>query len=172
MEKKVYELNFRGRKLSVELGEVAKQAQGACIVKYEDTDAGTAEQRVYKNGAATQKQAVNITFNNGSGSKSDNTVRTANTGNTTNNKKAANTNTKGASCTGKNKQDSVQGSKVVNNTDKANSNTDSVSGTAISGGGVSQDQETESDDTVGGNAISGGGAPQDQEMDQEIGMIN
>ncbi|MBP5342749.1 polyribonucleotide nucleotidyltransferase [bacterium] len=37
MEKKVYELNFRGRKLSVELGEVAKQAQGACIVKYEDT---------------------------------------------------------------------------------------------------------------------------------------
>ena len=38
MEKKVYELNFRGRKLSVELGEVAKQAQGACIVKYEDTE--------------------------------------------------------------------------------------------------------------------------------------
>ena len=137
-------------------------------VKYEDTDAGTAEQRVYKNGAATQKQAVNITFNNGSGSKSDNSVRTANTGNTTNNKKAANTNTKGASCTGKSKQDSVHGSKVVDNTDKANSNTDSVSGNAISGGGVSQDQETESDDTVGGNAISGGGAPQDQEMDQEM----
>ncbi len=38
MEKKVYELNFRGRKLSVELNEVAKQAQGACIVKYEDTE--------------------------------------------------------------------------------------------------------------------------------------
>ena len=38
MEKKIYELNFRGRKLSVELNEVAKQAQGACIVKYEDTE--------------------------------------------------------------------------------------------------------------------------------------
>ncbi len=37
MEKKVYELDFRGRKLSVELNQVAKQAQGACIVKYEDT---------------------------------------------------------------------------------------------------------------------------------------
>jgi len=37
MDKKVYELNFRGRKLSVELNEVAKQAQGACVIKYEDT---------------------------------------------------------------------------------------------------------------------------------------
>jgi len=37
MDKKVYELNFRGRKLSVELGEVAKQALGSCLVKYEDT---------------------------------------------------------------------------------------------------------------------------------------
>lgn len=37
MEKKVYELNFRGRKLSVELNEVAKQAQGSCLIKYEDT---------------------------------------------------------------------------------------------------------------------------------------
>lgn len=37
MEKKVYELKFRGRNLRVELGEFAKQAQGACLVKYEDT---------------------------------------------------------------------------------------------------------------------------------------
>jgi len=37
MDKKVYELNFRGRKLSVELGELAKQSQGACLVRYEDT---------------------------------------------------------------------------------------------------------------------------------------
>ncbi len=37
MERKTYELNFRGRRLRVELGEVAKQANGACVVRYEDT---------------------------------------------------------------------------------------------------------------------------------------
>lgn len=161
----VFKIEKNNSRANIEQKEVTSGEEGLeNSVEYEDTDAGTVEQRVYKDGAATQKQAVNITFNNGSGSKSDNTVRTANTGNTTNNKKAANTNTKGASCTGKNKQDSVQGSKVVDNTDKDNSNTDNVSGTAISGGGVPQDQESEQDDTVSGNAISGGGAPQDQEM--------
>lgn len=42
MDKKVYELNFRGRKLRVELGEVAKQASGACVIRYEDTTVLTA----------------------------------------------------------------------------------------------------------------------------------
>ena len=31
--KKVYELNFRGRILTVEIGEMAKQANGACLVR-------------------------------------------------------------------------------------------------------------------------------------------
>lgn len=35
--KKVYELDFRGRKLIVEHGEVAKQAHGAVLVRYGDT---------------------------------------------------------------------------------------------------------------------------------------
>ena len=35
--KRVYELNFRGKKLSVEHGEVAKQADGAVLVRYGDT---------------------------------------------------------------------------------------------------------------------------------------
>ncbi|MCI9434989.1 MAG: polyribonucleotide nucleotidyltransferase [Bacilli bacterium] len=35
--KKVYELNFRGRPLVVEIGEMAKQANGACLVRYGDT---------------------------------------------------------------------------------------------------------------------------------------
>lgn len=35
--KKVYELNFRGRSLVVEIGEMAKQANGACLVRYGDT---------------------------------------------------------------------------------------------------------------------------------------
>lgn len=35
--KKVYELNFRGRPLIVEIGEMAKQANGACLVRYGDT---------------------------------------------------------------------------------------------------------------------------------------
>lgn len=42
MSKKVYELNFRGRELRVELGEVAKQATGSCIVRYGDTTILTA----------------------------------------------------------------------------------------------------------------------------------
>ena len=32
--KKVYELDFRGRKLVVEIGELAKQAHGAVLVRY------------------------------------------------------------------------------------------------------------------------------------------
>ena len=36
-EKRVFELNFRGKKLSVEFGELAKQANAACLVRYEDT---------------------------------------------------------------------------------------------------------------------------------------
>ncbi len=37
MEKKIFELNFRGRKLVVEHGELAKQAHGAVLVRYGDT---------------------------------------------------------------------------------------------------------------------------------------
>lgn len=37
MEKKVFEMTFRGRKLTVEHGEVAKQAHGAVVVRYGDT---------------------------------------------------------------------------------------------------------------------------------------
>ncbi len=37
MEKKVFELDFRGRKLVVEHGEMAKQAHGAVLVRYGDT---------------------------------------------------------------------------------------------------------------------------------------
>ncbi len=35
--KKVYELNFRGRNLTIEIGEMAKQASGAVLVRYGDT---------------------------------------------------------------------------------------------------------------------------------------
>lgn len=35
--KKVYELNFRGRNITVEIGEMAKQANGACLIRYGDT---------------------------------------------------------------------------------------------------------------------------------------
>ena len=37
MEKKVFRMNFRGRELVVEHGEVAKQAHGAVLVRYGDT---------------------------------------------------------------------------------------------------------------------------------------
>ena len=37
MNKKVFELDFHGRKLVVEHGEVAKQAHGAVLVRYGDT---------------------------------------------------------------------------------------------------------------------------------------
>ena len=37
MSKKVFELDFRGRKLVVEQGELAKQAHGAVLVRYGDT---------------------------------------------------------------------------------------------------------------------------------------
>ena len=36
-EKRSFKLNFRGRELVVEVGELAKQANAACLVKYEDT---------------------------------------------------------------------------------------------------------------------------------------
>ena len=35
--KKVYELDFRGRNITVEIGEMAKQANGSCLVRYGDT---------------------------------------------------------------------------------------------------------------------------------------
>jgi len=35
--KKIFELDFRGRKIIVETGEVAKQAHGSILVRYEDT---------------------------------------------------------------------------------------------------------------------------------------
>ncbi len=37
MEKKIFKRNFRGRELTVEYGEVAKQAHGAVLVRYGDT---------------------------------------------------------------------------------------------------------------------------------------
>ena len=37
MDKKVFTLDFRGRTITVEIGELAKQAGGACLVRYEDT---------------------------------------------------------------------------------------------------------------------------------------
>lgn len=36
-EKKVFKLNFRGKNIIVEIGELAKQANAACLVRYEDT---------------------------------------------------------------------------------------------------------------------------------------
>ena len=36
-EKEVFELDFYGRKIVVEVGELAKQANAACLVRYEDT---------------------------------------------------------------------------------------------------------------------------------------
>lgn len=35
--KKVYELKFEGRTLKVEVGELAKQANGSALIRYEDT---------------------------------------------------------------------------------------------------------------------------------------
>ncbi len=35
--KKVFELDFYGKKLSVEIGEIAKNSKGSCLVRYEDT---------------------------------------------------------------------------------------------------------------------------------------
>ena len=37
MEEKKFELDFRGRKIVVEVGELAKQANAACLVRYGDT---------------------------------------------------------------------------------------------------------------------------------------
>ncbi len=37
MKKKIFEFNFRGRNLKVEIGELAKQAHGSVLVRYEDT---------------------------------------------------------------------------------------------------------------------------------------
>ena len=36
-EKKIFKFNFRGREIIVEVGELAKQANAACLVRYEDT---------------------------------------------------------------------------------------------------------------------------------------
>ena len=36
-EKQVFKFDFRGRNLIVEVGELAKQANSACLVRYEDT---------------------------------------------------------------------------------------------------------------------------------------
>ena len=35
--KRIFEMNFRGRNLTVEVGQVAKQADGAVLVRYGDT---------------------------------------------------------------------------------------------------------------------------------------
>ena len=36
-EKRIFKFDFRGRELIVEVGELAKQANSACLVRYEDT---------------------------------------------------------------------------------------------------------------------------------------
>ena len=36
-EKRIFKFDFKGRKLTVEVGELAKQANAACLVRYEDT---------------------------------------------------------------------------------------------------------------------------------------
>ena len=36
-EKKIFRLNFKGKNIIVEIGELAKQANAACLVRYEDT---------------------------------------------------------------------------------------------------------------------------------------
>ena len=35
-EKKIFTHEFRGRTITVEVGELAKQANAACLVRYED----------------------------------------------------------------------------------------------------------------------------------------
>src|SRR5574344_1761923 len=45
MEKRIFEYDFRGRKIVVEVGELAKQADAACLVRYEDTVVLTAVTR-------------------------------------------------------------------------------------------------------------------------------
>ena len=42
MEERKFELDFRGRKIIVEVGELAKQANGAVLVRYNDTAVITA----------------------------------------------------------------------------------------------------------------------------------
>ena len=37
MDEKVFELEFRGKKIVVEIGKLAKQANAACLIRYEDT---------------------------------------------------------------------------------------------------------------------------------------
>lgn len=37
MDKKVFELDFYGRKIIIESGELAKQADGSVLVRYGDT---------------------------------------------------------------------------------------------------------------------------------------
>ena len=36
-EKRIFKFDFKGRKLTIEVGELAKQANAACLVRYEDT---------------------------------------------------------------------------------------------------------------------------------------
>ena len=36
-EKRIFKFEFRGRELTIEVGELAKQANAACLVRYEDT---------------------------------------------------------------------------------------------------------------------------------------
>ena len=37
MAKEVFSTEFRGKKISVEIGELAKQADGSCLVRMNDT---------------------------------------------------------------------------------------------------------------------------------------
>ena len=54
MDKKVFSLDFCGKNLTVETGELAKQAGGSVLVRYEDT--------VILSTATASKQAKDLDF--------------------------------------------------------------------------------------------------------------
>lgn len=37
MAKQIFSMDFYGKKIQVEVGEMAKQANGSCLVRYDDT---------------------------------------------------------------------------------------------------------------------------------------
>ena len=37
MAKQIFSMDFFGKKIQVEVGEMAKQANGSCLVRYDDT---------------------------------------------------------------------------------------------------------------------------------------
>lgn len=53
-EKRVYSMDWAGRKLTVEIGQLAKQANGAVLVRYGDT--------VVLSTATASKEPKNVDF--------------------------------------------------------------------------------------------------------------